>query len=76
MASAVKISDDLIFKARIYAKTFHRSMAGQVEYWAKIGQLLEENPDLPYPFIQNTLIGMEELKSGQVESYVFGEGKA
>ena len=76
MASAVKISDDLVFKARAYAKTFHRSIAGQIEYWAKIGQLVEENPDLPYSFIQETLIGMEELKSGQVEPYIFDEGKS
>lgn len=76
MASAVKISDDLLFKARTYAKTFHRSTAGQIEYWAKIGQLVEENPDLPYPFIQDTLIGMEEFKSGQVEPYIFDEGRS
>lgn len=76
MSSAVKISDDLIFKARVYAKTFHRSTAGQIEYWAKIGQLVEENPDLPYHFIKDTLLGIEELKLGQIEPYVFNEGKS
>lgn len=76
MASAVKISDELISKARTYAKTFHRSTAGQIEYWAKIGQLVEENPDLPYSFIQNILIGMEEFKSGQTEPYVFDKRKS
>lgn len=76
MSSAVKISDDLVFKARTYAKAFHRSTAGQIEYWAKIGLLMEENPDLPFHFIQATLIGMEELKAGQVEPYNFNEGKS
>lgn len=76
MANAIKISDDLIFKARAYAKTFHRSTARQIEYWAKIGQLVEENPDLPYRFIQDILVGMEELKSGQVEPYIFDERKS
>ena len=71
MSSAVKISDDLLVSARIYAKTFHRSAAGQIEYWAKIGRLAEENPDLPFHFIQGVLISMEELKAGQVEPYVF-----
>jgi hypothetical protein len=75
MASAVKISDDLICKARTYAKIFHRSTAGQIEYWAKIGQLVEENPGLPYHFIQDILLSMKELKSGQVEPYVFNERK-
>lgn len=75
MAGAVKISNDLISKARTYAKAFHRSTAGQIEYWAKIGQLVEENPDLPYHFIQEILIGLEEVESDQLEPYVFGEGK-
>lgn len=76
MASAVKISDELIFKARIYAKTFHRSTAGQIEYWAKIGELVEENPDLSFSFIKEILLGMEELKAGQIEPYSFDEGKS
>ena len=76
MASAVKLSDDLISKARVYAKTFHRSTARQIEYWAKIGQIVEDNPDLPYHFIQNILLGVEEFKSGQVEPYIFDERKS
>lgn len=76
MANAVKISDDLISKARIYAKALHRSTAGQIEYWAEIGQLVEENPDLPYHFIKDILIGLEEVKAGSIEPYIFGEGKS
>ena len=71
MSIAVKISDELAMKARISAKTFHRSVAGQVEYWAKIGQIAEDNPDLPYSFIVGILTGMEEVKTGQVTPYVF-----
>ncbi|MCX7126261.1 MAG: ParD-like family protein [Gammaproteobacteria bacterium] len=71
MSHAIKISEDLFKTARIYSKTFHRSTAGQIEYWAKIGRIVEENPDLPYEFIQGILISLEELKSGQVEPYVF-----
>lgn len=52
MSHAIKISEDLFKTARIYSKTFHRSTAGQIEYWAKIGRIVEENPDLPYEFIQ------------------------
>ena len=76
MSSAVKISDDLISKARVFAKTFHRSTAGQIEYWAKIGQLAEENPELPHRFIRDTLLALEEVKAGQGEPYIFGEGKS
>ena len=75
MATAVKVSDDLFDKARIQSKVFKRSIAGQIEYWAKIGQMIEENPDLPLPFIQDVLVGREQLKAGQGTPYVFGEGE-
>ena len=61
MPTAVKISDELVAKARVTSKVFKRSVAGQIEYWAKIGQIIEENPDLPLPFIQDILIGKEQI---------------
>ncbi|MDA3895844.1 MAG: ParD-like family protein [Desulfobacteraceae bacterium] len=73
MSTAVKISDDLVAKAKIKSKVFKRSVAGQIEYWAKIGQIVEDNPDLPLPMIQDILIGKEQIKSGQGTPYVFGE---
>ena len=73
MSTAVKISDDLVVKAKIKAKVFKRSVAGQIEYWAKIGQIVEDNPDLSLPIIQDILIGKEQIKSGQGTPYVFGE---
>ena len=73
MPSAVKISDNLVNRAKIKSKVFNRSIAGQIEYWAKIGEIVEDNPDLPLPLIQNILIGKEQIKSGQGTPYVFGE---
>ncbi len=75
MATAVKVSDDLFEKAKIKSKIFKRSIAGQIEYWAKIGQIIEENPDLPLPLIQDILVGREQIKAGQGTPYVFGEGE-
>jgi hypothetical protein len=75
MATAVKISDDLFTKAKIKSKIFKRSIAGQIEYWAKIGQLVEENPDLPLPFIQDILVGREQIRAGQGTPYLFGDGE-
>ena len=75
MATAVKVSDDLFEKAKIKSKIFNRSIADQIEYWAKIGQMIEENPDLTLPFIQDILIGREQIKAGQGIPYVFGEGE-
>ena len=73
MSTAVKISDDLVAKAKVKSKVFKRSVAGQIEYWAKIGQIVEDNIDLPLPMIQDILIGKEQIKSGQGTPYVFGE---
>jgi len=65
----------LLKKAKTQSKVFKRSIAGQVEYWAKIGQMVEENPDLPLPFIQDILVGREQIRAGQGTPYVFGEGE-
>ena len=75
MATAVKVSDDLFKNAKIKSKIFKRSIAGQIEYWAKIGQMIEDNPDLPLPFLQDILVGREQIKAGQGTPYVFGEGE-
>lgn len=75
MATAVKISNDLASKAKIRSKVFKRSVSGQIEYWATLGELVEENPDLPLNLLQDILIGREEIKSGQGSPYVFGEGE-
>jgi hypothetical protein len=75
MATAVKISDNLFAKAKIKSKVFKRSVAGQIEYWATIGQIVDENPDLPLPLIQEILMAKEEIRSGMGTTYVFGEGE-
>ncbi len=75
MAKAVKVSDDLFEKAKIKSRIFKRSIAGQIEYWSKIGQMVEENPDLPLPFIQDILVGREQIQAGQGTPYIFGDGE-
>ena len=75
MSTAVRISDNLVKKARSRARALKRSVAGQIEYWAKIGEIAEDNPDLPFTFLQDILIGMEQSKEEDVTPYVFGEGK-
>ncbi len=69
------MSDDLVIKAKIKSKIFKRSIACQIEYWASIGQIIEENPDLSLPFIQEILIAKEQIKAGPGTPYVFGEGE-
>lgn len=62
MSVAIKLSDSLAQQAKLYAAVSHRSVPKQIEYWSHIGKLAEENPDLPFSFIQETLLALEESK--------------
>jgi len=48
MATAVRVSSELVQEAKIFSKIDQRSLTGQIEHWAKIGKCAEENPDLTY----------------------------
>jgi len=72
MPTAVRISEELVFEAKKMSKVEHRSITGQIEHWARIGKIAEENPDLTYDLIKEILIGIEELESGQKTEYQFG----
>ena len=73
MAIAVKLSGKIVTAAQIMSKVFHRSVPGQIEYWAKVGKLAEDNPNLNYEFIKDILIAKEELKNNETEPYKFLE---
>lgn len=72
MSSAIRISEQLVKKARVFSTVENRSITGQIEYWAKIGKCAEENSDLTFNLIKEILIGMEELNEGQGTEYKFG----
>lgn len=72
MSKAIKLSDELVNDALLNGKAQERSAPKQIEYWAKIGKIATENPDLPYSFIQGLLLGVEEIKADEVSEYKFG----
>ena len=72
MATAVRISENLLSDAKKYSKVDHRSITGQIEHWARIGKCAEENPDLTYDLIKEMLIGIQELDQGEKTEYTFG----
>jgi hypothetical protein len=72
MSKAIKLSEALINDAVINGKAQHRSAPKQIEYWARIGKIADENPDLPLSFIKGVLLGVEERKAGEVSEYQFG----
>jgi hypothetical protein len=72
MATHIGISENLIEEARIYGEIDKRTLAGQIEHWAKIGKCAEQNPDLTYSLIKDILTGIEELDKGESTEYTFG----
>ncbi len=60
MGMPVRIEDDLYTSARDQAKAEHRTIAGQIEFWAKVGRAALDNPDLPVEFISESLMSMAE----------------
>ncbi len=44
MAKAIKLSEELINDAVTNGKAQHRSAPKQIEYWARIGKIADENP--------------------------------
>ena len=55
MGMPVRIDDDLYELAKLEAKVEHRTIAGQIEFWAKVGRAAIDNPDLPVAFIMESL---------------------
>lgn len=72
MATALKLSEELIEAAKPHAAAEHRSVPKQIEYWARIGKAVLENPEMPLRLIQDTLLAREEVKAGLAKPYPFG----
>ncbi len=62
MGMPVRIEDELYIAAKDQAQAEHRSIAGQIEFWAKVGRAALDNPDLPVEFIAESLISLAESK--------------
>jgi hypothetical protein len=57
---AVQIDDVLYNQAKIYAKAEHRTISGQICFWALVGRTALDNPDLPIDFVRDLLIADAE----------------
>jgi len=72
MAHSIKLSDELVNNATAHGKALHRTPPKQIEYWARIGKIAEENPELTLGFVKDVLIGLEEAEADDVTEYTFG----
>ncbi len=60
MGMPVRIEDELYEEAKATAKAECRTIAGQIEFWAKVGKAALDNPDLPIEFVRDLLIARAE----------------
>ena len=70
--TSIRLDQDLIDKATIMARALNRTPPKQIEHWAKIGEMMEDNPDLPYEFVKQAIIAQAEKEAGKLEIYDFG----
>jgi hypothetical protein len=70
--ASIRLNKALVDKAYAISKAQHRTPPKQIEHWATIGQIMEDNPDLSYEFVRQLLIAQAEVDAGMVEPYEFG----
>lgn len=69
---SIHLDQDLVDKAALMAKALNRTTPKQIEHWAKIGEMMEDNPDLPYELVRQAIIAKAEKEAGKLEAYNFG----
>jgi hypothetical protein len=60
MSMPVRIDDKLYEQAKSASKGECRTIAGQLEFWAKVGKAALDNPDLPIEYVRELLIAKGE----------------
>jgi hypothetical protein len=72
MSMPVRIEDELYEQAKTASKGECRTIAGQLEFWAKVGKAALDNPDLPTEFVRELLIARTEDRR-QLTTFVPGQ---
>jgi len=62
-STSIRINQELYEQAKHDATVEHRSIAGQIEFWARVGRAALDNPDLPVSFVADSLASMAEAHS-------------
>ncbi len=60
VSTSIRINQELYQQAKQDALQEHRSIAGQIEFWARVGRAALDNPDLPVSFIAESLASLAE----------------
>lgn len=67
----IYIDQKLYGQAEAAASVEHRSVSDQIEFWARVGRMALDNPDLPASFIAGTLIALSDPQE-EAEPFVPG----
>lgn len=70
--SSIRLSDALVADARRDAATFNRTISGQLEHWARLGQAIEAAPGFDMTRIRAALDGRfsaDMLSPDEMEIY-------
>lgn len=70
MATSIRLDDDFVSDVKVHADAASSSIPKQIEHWAKIGRIAEDNLDLPYSFILESLLAKSEVDNHKVARYV------
>jgi len=70
MAKEILLDEGFIREWTSRAKVSGRSVAQQIEYDAKLGRIVIDNPDLSYAFIEKALLAKDEIERGELTLYV------
>lgn len=71
MNIAVRLSSYLVKEAKKYAPSYFRSTSKQIEYWAFLGKIADQNPDLPVKFIKECVESKAELNNSEISKFEF-----
>ena len=66
MRMPVRIEPDLYKRAKKEAAIEHRTIAGQIEFWAQVGRACIDNPDLPVSFVIDSLASLDTPEKDRV----------
>ena len=60
MSMPVRIEESLYRQAKAASQGECRTIAGQIEFWAKVGKAALDNPDLPVEVVSDLLVAKKE----------------
>lgn len=72
MSVSIRINDEFYQEAKSQAKAEFRSIPNQIEYWARVGKIAIENPDLSVETIKALMLAKHET----AEPFEFETGES